>query len=304
LENVEEYRLAQNTFECYARFHQYKWKVINFSSNKTLQKICPHSDFMFARHCVTAQIMEESDEEWFLFIDADMGVINPNHFIEEWIDNDVNLIFYDRIFNYEIMSGSYLARNVPYSLQFLRFWANYQFKLPNSFHGTDNGAIHNVFMELITPEMVKARRICEKLWNRSRTYDDLYVYEACARSVLGDSSKWFEKVRILRKGTSWARDIWLTNSMWGMRDFVLHGWQKRKMDAVVFASWPSPFSSHYFNMSLCETEDAAINWKYKDSFIRDNAEIDQYLNSFIENSSKNLIRTLAEISEFINLDEA
>lgn len=44
LENVEEYRLAQNTFECYARFHQYKWKVINFSSNKTLQKICPHSD--------------------------------------------------------------------------------------------------------------------------------------------------------------------------------------------------------------------------------------------------------------------
>ncbi|KAE9420604.1 hypothetical protein Angca_001921, partial [Angiostrongylus cantonensis] len=68
--------------------------------------------------------------------------------IEEIVDPNVEIIFYERFFNWEVAAGSYLVRNSDWSQSFLegkflsRCFADYEFRLPKSFHATDNGAIH------------------------------------------------------------------------------------------------------------------------------------------------------------------
>lgn len=59
------------------------------------------------------------------------------------------------------------------------------------------------------------------------TFDELFTYEACAQHILGPEKSWPGRIKVYDKGKGWARDVWLTRSLWSPRDFILHGFQER-----------------------------------------------------------------------------
>ncbi|KAL7080105.1 hypothetical protein ACQ4LE_000335 [Meloidogyne hapla] len=320
--HLSNYNLAQNTLKCYCQLNGYHLEVINTSEMVEETNNCKQKDFYFRRHCIFANFLSShsNDIKFAFFLDADIGVINPNHSFEEFLEGkkDFDLIFYERIFNGEIMAGSYILKNTNFAREFLYYWADYYFRMPNSFHGTDNGAIHAVFLDLFCDENCsEKRRVCLDLWNVSFDFDTLLPFTLCAKYILGprnvlnsiSNTKLKSKGKVLlltdfRK--YWARDGWLTGNCWSSRDFLIHGWQSRRLNRQTFAGWNSPFSFQRIEYSTKENKiknyqncsnplEAFKEWPYKDTFIWTNEQIEKEIERIIDKRNKEQMEILMKI---------
>ncbi|KHJ91608.1 hypothetical protein OESDEN_08525 [Oesophagostomum dentatum] len=172
----------------------------------------------FRRHCVVAHSLKDYD--YVLFMDADIGVVNPQRLIEEFLDLQADIVFYDRFYNWEVTAGTYIAKNSHWSRAFLhgRFFAAY-------------------LVELLVPKSVDLPE-CMLIYNNSKSYASLFLFEACIRKILGYGTH-FGNVRIMRKGTGWARDHRMTNSKWSKEtDFMIHNWKMKYQR--IYNSTPIP----------------------------------------------------------------
>ncbi|KAF1768101.1 hypothetical protein GCK72_008062 [Caenorhabditis remanei] len=251
----EYYKIAINSVECYTKAHGYQFIL----THDNVWGCDYLKDKFFRRHCVISKILPKY--EAVLHLDADIGVVNQKRKLQEYMDPQFDLIFHDRHFSPEIGMASYIARNTQYGLDLITEFSNYEKKLPEgSFHGTDNGAIHMFLAEKLFPHNLIELELCRRAWRNSQNVADQFAYTSCIRSLFGANTD-FGKVRILRKGTGYVRDDWLTGGIWSPdRDFMLHGLKTDhlkklpcgplRVSPMSQTTWYSPFEGD-FDMERC-----------------------------------------------------
>ncbi|GMT20787.1 hypothetical protein PFISCL1PPCAC_12084 [Pristionchus fissidentatus] len=145
----------------------------------------------FRRHCNVHRFMKEQvlEDSWLLFIDGDVGVVNPDALIENYLEPGYEIYLFDRFWNWEYAALSYLVKNNERGRAWVNGFATFEFQLPHSHHGTDNGALHPFMMFYLVPETrnettrSRMSSLCLSIWNRSTSWDDVFSMEACVRTV-------------------------------------------------------------------------------------------------------------------------
>ncbi|KAK0427845.1 hypothetical protein QR680_010450 [Steinernema hermaphroditum] len=301
-ETVKErdYFFALESMRCYASLQAYDFRIEKDSA--TWSALCNQTDIMFRRHCIAAHLLD--DHEWTLVIDADVGVINPSKLIEEWIDDRFDVIMYDRFYNWEVATGSYLVRRSQFGKEFLMQFAEYEKKLPKSFHGTDNSAIHALLVDLFAPYAKQEMSDCHIIWEQSKSYSEVFQFEACVRIILGSNRHFPPKLKIVPKGEGWVRDGWLSDSLWSPEtDFMLHGWQLRRLLTpflnetryLQFASWEAPFSRP-IDQTQCQL--GTSTWHYNRALIKTRKIIEEKLETVRRKVISHFWNTTAEIGRY------
>ncbi|KAI1718317.1 hypothetical protein DdX_06739 [Ditylenchus destructor] len=308
---LNEYSLAHKTLRCYCAAQNYTLDIIYLQANLTYSTICPQENFFLQRHCATVEYMRRNSRlKWILFLDADIGVINPRHEIEEFIhertDAEIELIFFERLITWEIMAGSYLAKNTPFVHDFLTEWANYVSN--DAFHQDDQGPLHQVFIERFAPSHA-VTNICEKLYNNSMTFWPYMDYVACARSVLGIDTRTFgSHIKLIRRGDAWTRDghhsesagetVAPVTSFWSDRDFMMHSWKESSK------LWKRPFvNNDTFQLEKCRLSSNRSretmfeeNWRYNETLRKSDKDIEEIIDKVRKDAIDGYEKSLKNIA--------
>uniref|UniRef100_A0AC35TGE5 Nucleotid_trans domain-containing protein n=1 Tax=Rhabditophanes sp. KR3021 TaxID=114890 RepID=A0AC35TGE5_9BILA len=311
-DNFEDYLLPIDTMKCYSIYHSYNHHVFNIYNYPDLLKNCTQRDFMYQRHCFLANYMKLyiNPNEYVVFVDADMGIINYNHLLEKYLPSGKEeILFYHRLFNFEIACGSYIVKNTKYSRDFLNEFANYDFRHPNSFDGSDNVGLHYFLSTLVKHKLKDINDTCFKVWNSSTNWGDTWNVVGCFQQIIHSdlpnkhnliSTFTLDNGKIAFIGKyeerRWVRDVTLAGKYWSFNDFMLHGLKMSKMNKKVYLGWASPIMYDKFNLTLCKELDFYKNWKFKIGQIGSKQFVKKELQNLIESVEENRNERLRRMS--------
>ncbi|CAJ0916369.1 unnamed protein product, partial [Mesorhabditis belari] len=280
LSNLDEYESAQKSLACYCESREIPYYlIVNDEENV---KGCAMEDYMHQRHCILANFMNTTEHEWFVMLDADMGIINPNQKIDEFIPTNPStfLVLTNRVMNSEIMAGSYIVRNDPRGRDFLMMWAKSETEYGGRY-GRDNAAIHSGIIRNYFPELEANLTKCEYWWELAKRDCWLYLYEVCVRDLLDNRN--IPGIKFLRKSYSYVRDGWLTEGKFSRNDFIFHNWKESQRSRPgEFGWWDYQFTNEAFhNLSHCALRKEAELWRYRPGFEIDEKEIRKWLDTWV-----------------------
>uniref|UniRef100_A0A0N5C286 Nucleotid_trans domain-containing protein n=1 Tax=Strongyloides papillosus TaxID=174720 RepID=A0A0N5C286_STREA len=277
-----KYKQAIATVKCYSWHHNYTFAILNTQELPEFTYNCNQPEFFFRRHCIVANYAQRYKNEikYIVIIDADIMVVNPVHRIENYLPKgEEDILFSDRIYNHEIMAGSFIIKNTLYTRSFLKFFADYQYKKPIGNTFGDNAALHPVFAEFIGIVEHRNKYLrCMEIYSTHKSGMEPYMlFVSCMRYIfkLIDETPndinyhTYEggKIKIVRKLSKkrWSRDSWLSDYTFCDDELFHHDFKEKEIELrKIFLK--KKFLS---DEKICKSSDFLKHWDYDESFRMD-----------------------------------
>ena len=225
------------TQQCVAHSNNFEYVLIdpkNFSSCNR------YSSFFFKKHCAVSEYLKTKPIGFVgIVTDTDVvGNVHPSISLKPWLDRftNVDIMFYERSWNFEITAGNYFVRNTNYSRHFLLAWADFEFRRPSGFSSADNGAIHQLLLEEIGLVYAdKCGLLYKQLVARVDNLNPYFRFVACTKYLLGPPRKWIidhprrtGSITILNRYHGWCVDGQLVDHRLGGYHAFVHGIKDQK----------------------------------------------------------------------------
>ncbi|KAI0564392.1 hypothetical protein FGB62_26g34 [Gracilaria domingensis] len=189
-EHLDKYASQARSIQCYANTHGYDFVTLEPESYapdcKTAYRI-----IQFQKPCTVGQwLLTQPENAEAVVFDGDVIGGTSNISLSQWLKKPYgltyDLAFYERSWNFEVMSGNYVIRNTPFTRLFMHHWASFDTIRPKGYDATDNGAIHLAILDALG---IRGRQRCLDLYRALEApVTNLFPYfefVACTKALLG-----------------------------------------------------------------------------------------------------------------------
>lgn len=238
------------THRAYAKRHGYEYAVLDPAE----EPACNIPNFFFNKHCVVRVYLARKPPGYTLFVfDGDVINVALNVTLDRWIQEEADVLLYERDWNYEITAGNYMVRNTKFGLYFLDVWMQFFHRsiLIRGFNSADNGAIHLATLQVLNfpaNDFRECHQRYQELASPVTNLTEYYQFVGCTRRVLGPNRRWIVNgivdgaLTILHRYHGFAVDYYIANRKGGGAVPFYHG-EKDPEEAIKHYAQTKPWAS-------------------------------------------------------------
>jgi len=211
---------AVHSMRCYCKMRGYHLYQFNKSggiqneihnmmaANHAAQTCSNFPNYIKKRHCIVLHMLSYYD--YVIHIDADTGVMNPQHCFEDFINPDVDLHFLLRVHTNEIQAGHYILKNTVISKAFFSSYLAGRLDFIN-----EQPKLQQKISETFLPPDLHSKCLVKK-------GEDYFKWVRCLVSSLHSLKTGKKRLLLYSRAHAFVRDGWANRYHWSAVDFMLH----------------------------------------------------------------------------------